>query len=110
MIRWQRNLRATANVPSTGAERSRAAQNNGRSFLIHHYLAGEPRQVNPMNHKFEEPPSPSPPWDHRLHHTITNILLTSPTTAPPLYSQFLIAQQFSCYLNWDKFKDFRLLL
>ncbi|CAI0408034.1 unnamed protein product [Linum tenue] len=42
----------------------------------------------------------SPPWEERLHHTITHIL-TSPTTSPPLHSQFLVARQFPCYLNWD---------
>ncbi|CAN0853172.1 hypothetical protein LINGRAHAP2_LOCUS5549 [Linum grandiflorum] len=46
------------------------------------------------------PPSPSPsPWEPTIN-AVTHIL-TSPTTNPPLHSQFFISQQIPCYLNWD---------
>ncbi|KAM7255276.1 hypothetical protein ACFE04_020517 [Oxalis oulophora] len=38
-------------------------------------------------------------WEQRLN-AVTHIL-TSPTTTPPLYSQFFISSQIPCYLNWD---------
>ncbi|KAB5560633.1 hypothetical protein DKX38_005590 [Salix brachista] len=38
-------------------------------------------------------------WEQRLQ-ALTH-LLTSPTTTPPLYSQFFISTQIPCYLKWD---------
>ncbi|GKV47740.1 hypothetical protein SLEP1_g54609 [Rubroshorea leprosula] len=38
-------------------------------------------------------------WEQKLH-TLTHIL-TSPTTAPTLHSQFFVSTQIPCYLNWD---------
>ncbi|KAF7803413.1 uncharacterized protein G2W53_042524 [Senna tora] len=38
-------------------------------------------------------------WMQRLQ-ALTHIL-TSPTTAPSLHSQFLISYQIPCYLHWD---------
>lgn len=38
-------------------------------------------------------------WTQRLQ-ALTHIL-TSPTTTPSLHSQFFIAHQIPCYLNWD---------
>ncbi|CAJ1961762.1 unnamed protein product [Sphenostylis stenocarpa] len=38
-------------------------------------------------------------WEQRLQ-ALTHIL-TSPTTTPSLHSQFFIATQIPCYLNWD---------
>uniref|UniRef100_A0A2P2JYM6 Uncharacterized protein MANES_16G031800 n=1 Tax=Rhizophora mucronata TaxID=61149 RepID=A0A2P2JYM6_RHIMU len=38
-------------------------------------------------------------WDQRLQ-VLTHVL-TSPTTHPPIYSQFFISTQIPCYLNWD---------
>ncbi|XP_038690126.1 uncharacterized protein LOC119988934 [Tripterygium wilfordii] len=38
-------------------------------------------------------------WEQRIH-ALTHIL-TSPTTNPPLHSQFFISTQIPCYLNWD---------
>ncbi|XP_027933222.1 uncharacterized protein LOC114188781 [Vigna unguiculata] len=39
------------------------------------------------------------PWEQRLQ-ALTHIL-TSPTTTPSLHSQFFIATQIPCYINWD---------
>ncbi|XP_058750281.1 uncharacterized protein LOC131623297 [Vicia villosa] len=38
-------------------------------------------------------------WSQKLH-ALTHIL-TTPTTTPSLHSQFFIATQIPCYLNWD---------
>ena len=38
-------------------------------------------------------------WEQRVQ-ALTHIL-TSPTTTPSLHSQFFIATQIPCYLNWD---------
>ncbi|CAK8530584.1 unnamed protein product [Lathyrus sativus] len=38
-------------------------------------------------------------WEQKLH-ALTHIL-TTPTTTPSLHSQFFIATQIPCYLNWD---------
>ncbi|KAL2341857.1 hypothetical protein Fmac_009797 [Flemingia macrophylla] len=38
-------------------------------------------------------------WEQRLE-ALTHIL-TSPTNRPSLHSQWLIATQIPCYLNWD---------
>ncbi|PIA31226.1 hypothetical protein AQUCO_05100025v1 [Aquilegia coerulea] len=38
-------------------------------------------------------------WEER-HQAIIH-LLTNPTTKPTLHSQFFIATQIPCYLNWD---------
>ncbi|CAI8583959.1 unnamed protein product [Vicia faba] len=38
-------------------------------------------------------------WSQKLH-ALTHIL-TNPTTTPSLHSQFFIATQIPCYLNWD---------
>ncbi|XP_057430824.1 uncharacterized protein LOC130723714 [Lotus japonicus] len=38
-------------------------------------------------------------WEQKLQ-AVTHIL-TSPTTTPNLHSQFFIATQIPCYLNWD---------
>lgn len=38
-------------------------------------------------------------WEQRLQ-ALTHIL-TSPTYTPSLHSQFFIATQIPCYLNWD---------
>ncbi|KAK6264687.1 hypothetical protein QQP08_020155 [Theobroma cacao] len=38
-------------------------------------------------------------WEQKLQ-ALTHIL-TSPTTSPPLHSQFFISSQIPCYLNWD---------
>ncbi|XP_022715834.1 uncharacterized protein LOC111275024 [Durio zibethinus] len=38
-------------------------------------------------------------WEQKLQ-ALTHIL-TSPTTSPPLHSQFFISTQIPCYLNWD---------
>ncbi|CAN1793830.1 hypothetical protein LINPERHAP1_LOCUS20129 [Linum perenne] len=43
--------------------------------------------------------APPPSWEPTLH-AVTHIL-TSPTTSPTLHSQFFIAKQIPCYLNWD---------
>ncbi|GLT80923.1 hypothetical protein SLA2020_523340 [Shorea laevis] len=38
-------------------------------------------------------------WEQKLQ-TLTHIL-TNPTTAPPLHSQFFVSKQIPCYLNWN---------
>jgi len=38
-------------------------------------------------------------WEQKLQ-ALTHIL-TNPTTTPTLHSQFFIATQIPCYLNWD---------
>ncbi|KAJ1394032.1 hypothetical protein SESBI_34570 [Sesbania bispinosa] len=38
-------------------------------------------------------------WEQKLQ-ALTHIL-TNPTTTPSLHSQFFIATQIPCYLNWD---------
>lgn len=38
-------------------------------------------------------------WEQRIH-ALTHII-TSPTTSPPLHSQFFIATQVPCYIHWD---------
>lgn len=38
-------------------------------------------------------------WEQRIH-ALTHII-TNPTTTPSLQSQFFIATQVPCYINWD---------